>query len=87
MLEDIGNLFSIEHAGAILGQPPARPQLREDTLSEGALAPFEPYSGAWGVLTSDSLVPNTRNPECTLKVMIFHWKMINTKTGRERETT
>lgn len=49
VLEDIGNLFSIEHAGAILGQqPPAGPQLRENTLSEGAWLPWSPTAEPWG---------------------------------------
>ena len=44
VLEGIENLFSIEHAGAILGQPSALPQLRAKTLRDGALAPLEPCS-------------------------------------------
>lgn len=53
MLEDIENLFSIEHAGAILGQPPAFPQLGVKTLPDGHWLPRSPTAKP-GVLASES---------------------------------
>lgn len=64
------------------GTATASAHLSEESLAAEALAPSSPKASL-GVLASDAYVPSTRNPKCTLKVMIFHWKMINTEIGRD----